>query len=759
MGKRKVGALEKLEADLPALQNKIRRDPMSYKSDFERQYEQYRTIYTIFLQNGSTDDNNLMSLREYIDFVAHVAECYPELTASFPEDLISLLDKHHAILEPELREKIVGALVLLRNKDVIDSIRLLNALFPILIKSPSQSLRELVYNKMLMDLRSANTKTKNHRLNKNMQNTLYNLITSDKASPKGVFAVKFTRELWKRQIWTDAKAVEIMKEAALAENEKVIGGGVRFFLGGDKEREELDDESSDDENVDLNAMRHQMGINKKTKKRGKDLKKATATVKRKEKKKNQHNPLNFSAFHLLHDPQGFAETLFSRHLQNPKTKLKDEQKLDVLRLITRLVGLHQLTLINLYSWFQKYLTAKQKDVTTYLACLAQASHNLVPPELLQPLVRKIADEFVSEASRAEVCSAGLNGIREVCTRQPLAMEDTLLQDLVQYRKSKDKGVMMAAKGLLSLYRDVGAELLHKRDRGKKAAMDARAGAQSLPRFGEVNAEEGIAGIELLEEWKEEERRKKREETGVDSEDEEAEAKRIEEEEAEGWKNWDVEDDESDDSGGWIDVPSDGEDLHVSDSDDDKPKKKAKLATESPAPPADVGTPASTTSTEKPRVSKLATTRILTPADLTKLKELQQKAAIEDAMPNKHKSHHSAASTRQPVNGARHADEEITAEAIEGLAMLSHKDTKEEKIAKAKGDREEKHVSSTALRKEKKRAAGKSSTNKEKARQKNFFMTLGKAKKKGKRSLTDVKKAMQGHVERKKRGGKRGNAGN
>ena len=35
--------------------------------------------------------------------------------------MVSLLEIHHEALEPELREKVVGSLVLLRNKDVIDS--------------------------------------------------------------------------------------------------------------------------------------------------------------------------------------------------------------------------------------------------------------------------------------------------------------------------------------------------------------------------------------------------------------------------------------------------------------------------------------------------------------------------------------------------------------------------------------------------------------------------------------------------------------
>jgi protein SDA1 len=649
--------------------------------------------------------------------------------------------------------------------------RLLNALFPILIATHSKSLRALIFQKIISDIRASNAKTTNHKLNRTLQNTLYNLVTSDPSSSNGLWAIKFTRELWKRQIWTDSKAVDIMKESALAGSQKVIVGGVKFFLGGDKEREDLEDESSDEDDIDMSALRHQMGINKKTKKRSRDLRKAATTVKKvlyriplctymltrsqKERKKGKAHPLNFSALHLLHDPQGFTEQLFSKHLQNAKSTLNLEQKLLVLQLVTRLVGLHQLTLESLYSYFLKYLTPRQPSVTTFLACLAQASHNLVPPDLLSSLVLKIANEFVSEASAPEVASAGLNAIREVCVRQPLAMDETLLQDLVQYRKSKDKGVMMAAKGLLSLYRNVGAEMLHKRDRGKDAAIGLRNGQQGMAKFGNVVVDDNIDGIELLEEWKAEERRKKKAADGEsESEDEQ---KIIEQEELEGWKNWDIEEDDSDDSGGWIDVPSDEEDIQVSDSDDEPANKKAKVngseITQSQS--QEVSTPASTTvSVEKVR-STLATTRILTPADLAKLRELQQKSAIETTM-GAHKTHHSSAKTSGI--GTRHVDDGLTAAEIEGLALMSHKSTKAEKIEKARADRDEKHVSSTALRKEKKRAAGKSTTNKEKERQKNFLMTLSKAKSKGRRSLTDVRKAMRGHVERSKRGGRRGNIG-
>ncbi|KAB8300506.1 hypothetical protein EYC80_000671 [Monilinia laxa] len=750
MGKKRVGALEKVDADLPNLQYKIRRDPKSYAEDFLNQYGQYQSQRDIFMASPSAaTSGGIVSFHDLIDFVAHCSDCFPEDTAEFPEDLKQILTLHHAELESELREKIVGSLVLLRRKEVIDSANLLNTLFPILVATPSKTLRTLLFQKILSDLRTSNSKSINHRLNRTMQTALFNLLTSDRTSSKGIWAVKITRELWKRQIWTDAKAVEIMKEASLSDNEKVIGGGVRFFLGGDKEREEMEDESSDDEAIDIGKLKHQIGINKKTKKKTKTLEKAVEKVRRKEKKNKQPHPLNFSALHLLHDPQGFAENLFSKHLQNSKSKLNLEQKLIVLQLVSRLVGLHKLTVISLYSYFTKYLTPRQPSVTSFLASLAQATHNLVPPDALEPLVQKIANEFVSEASASEVAASGLNAIREICVRQPLAMNDTLLQDLIMYRKSKDKGTMMAAKGLLSLYREVGADMLKKRDRGKTATMGLKAGSIKERRFGEEEVG-GIEGIELLEQWKEEERKRKRVERGLPEEvgtDEE------EEDDEQDWNAWDVESDASSDSGGWINVESDAE-IEISDSEDEKPAtKKAKLDIKDTEKSAGDAEKENADKILEQKISTLATTKILTPADLAKLQELRLEASVNKAMGGRTQSQ------RMKDAAARHADDALTADQIEGFSKLQ-KNTREEKIAMAregKGERSE-HKSTKALRRAKKDAEGKSTTNQEKSRKKNFMMTLGKAKSKQKRSLQHTRRVLKGHIDRTKRGGKRGNVG-
>ena len=57
------------------------------------------------MQNPSTtDDGGIVSLKELIDFIAHIAKDYPDITARFPDDLCQIISLHHEVLEAELRE-------------------------------------------------------------------------------------------------------------------------------------------------------------------------------------------------------------------------------------------------------------------------------------------------------------------------------------------------------------------------------------------------------------------------------------------------------------------------------------------------------------------------------------------------------------------------------------------------------------------------------------------------------------------------------
>ncbi|KAG5676596.1 hypothetical protein PVAND_006419 [Polypedilum vanderplanki] len=108
------------------------------------------------------------------------------------------------------------------------------------------------------------------------------------------------------------------------------------------------------------------------------------------------------------------------------------------------------------------------------------------------------------------------------------MNEDLLRDLVLYKNYKDKSVVMAARSLITLYREQMPDLLHKKDRGRPTEESIEIKAK---KYGEIKASDFIAGAEVL--VKDE---SKKSNDGEDESDEEEES-----------------DDDSDSDGSWVDV--------------------------------------------------------------------------------------------------------------------------------------------------------------------------------------------------------------
>jgi protein SDA1 len=723
------------------LQNLVKRDPESYREEFLQQYAHYESLRDLFVANPSGQDGD--ELAELIGFVTAVCSCFPKESNNFPDELKSLISKNHRELSPELREKIIQCLVMLRNKDVITAESLIQTIFPLLAaysgasninSQHSKQLRHQVYSTLISLLKSVNTGAKNQKLNRSTQALLFNLLEQKDA--QGLWATKLTRELWRRGIWDDSRTVEIMTQATLHPDTKVAISGVKFFLGADKERDEAFEEESDEEGFDLSGMKHRMTINKKTGKAKKKLENAMKQMKKKDKSKHSATYLNFSAIHLLRDPQGFAEQLFDTHMNGKSSNKFDlEQKIALMNLISRLIGTHKLTVLGIYSFFLKYLTPKQRDVTQIMAAAAQASHDLVPPESINVVVRKVADEFVSDGVAPEVAAAGINTIREILSRNPLAIDETLLQDLTEYKGSKSKPVNIAAKSLISLYREVAPEMLKRKDRGKVASMELSAGEKrGLPQFGVENTTSGIPGIELLAQW--------RQEQGLeanDGEDDDA--------------NWEVDevDDDEEIDGEWVTVKSDQE-YEISDSDDEDDKRKEQ-GQEDDESDSDLDLSddeddkfTKATKEEEQEVVKnaatldpeaafreLASSRILTPADFQKIEELRTQAGLEKLM---------------GVKRARN-EEEVDSSSLVG--PVKYKQLREERIAHAQEGREDREKFGSRRGK---REGAHSTTNREKARKKNFVMMIHKrdVQGKAKKSLRDKQKILRAHITKQKKKG-------
>jgi protein SDA1 len=114
---------------------------------------------------------------------------------------------------------------MLRNKNVITSIDLLKSLFPLLPRTTSSILRAFIRKTILSDIRSANIRSKNHKLNRAVQAMLFGMVErgmdgevqgdkgklramsgpmSDGAANIGeeaAWAVILTKELWRKGIW------------------------------------------------------------------------------------------------------------------------------------------------------------------------------------------------------------------------------------------------------------------------------------------------------------------------------------------------------------------------------------------------------------------------------------------------------------------------------------------------------------------------------------------------------------------------------
>ncbi|XP_029049878.1 protein SDA1 homolog [Osmia bicornis bicornis] len=474
-----------LPDNLPQLQNLIKRDPESYKEEFLQQHQHYKSILEVF---RLTPNKFNKSLDEIVIFLAQVAHCYPDTLQSFPQEIIDVLQTYNTVLDNDMRLTFCKALIQLRNKSLLEPTVLLSLFFQ-LLRCQDKNLRQFLQTHIITDIKNVNAKQKNAKVNTVLQNFMFSML-KDSNVRAAKMSADIMIELYNKNIWNDAKTVNVLATGCFAKATKVMVSCLKFFVGTGVEDRQSDDSDSDSEpNIKEIIMANR--VNKKTKKREKHLAKAKQVLAKSKKKATKAPSFNFSALHLIHDPQGFAEKLFK---QLEKNNDRFEIKLITLDVISRLIGLHSLFLLNFYPYLQRFMQPHQREVTKLLQFIAQSSHELVPPDVLEPILKTLANNFVTERNSADVMAIGLNAIREICTRCPLVMNADLLQDLVRYKHYKERSVMMAARSLIALFRNTIPEMLHKKDRGRPTEATVTLETQ---RYGQISAFEFIPGADVL----------------------------------------------------------------------------------------------------------------------------------------------------------------------------------------------------------------------------------------------------------------------
>ena len=137
-------------AKLPQLQNLIKRDPEGYAEDFERQHRHFLSELQIFRLDPSKQKSE--SFGALVTFLSHVAACYPVQCRQFPAQLTELIRKHGRVLHPGIRLTVLQALLLLRNRGLLQALDLFPLLFEVM-EVQDKAMRQLAYSHMVSDLR------------------------------------------------------------------------------------------------------------------------------------------------------------------------------------------------------------------------------------------------------------------------------------------------------------------------------------------------------------------------------------------------------------------------------------------------------------------------------------------------------------------------------------------------------------------------------------------------------------------------------
>lgn len=273
-------------------------------------------------------------------------------------------------------------------------------------------------------------------------------------------------------------------------------------------------------------------------------------------------------------------------------------------------------------------------------------------------------------------AVGLNAVREVSARCPLAMTEELLRDLVLYKKSKDKSVIMASRSLVQLFRAVNPTLLHRKDRGRPTE-DSK--DFTVKQYGELKATDYVPGTEVLDE-----------EVNSGKEDDSDSNQ----------GDWESDDDDNDDDdeNDWVDVPHSSDEAEENgdqgkkEVDENKEDEKKDL---------------------KSKAARISQTRLLTDEDFQKIRNMEAARALGINSSKKRKM-------ETDVDEPPERGELISVGDIENIHK-KRKHDKESRLETVLAGRQGREKFSSMKARNKRFSEFASTTNKEKKRNKNFMM--------------------------------------
>ena len=393
------------------LQNKIKRDPTGYHDDFVQAHLYFKTCIDLFELEPAQPHKHLQQL---ILFMAYITPCYRQELSQLSSLFRGILLRHKNNLHPHLRLSFCKALTFYRNRDIVTPVFILETFFE-LCSCQDKQLRSFIKNFMKNDLRKINEKNYDKKLNSQLQILVFTKLKVSNVSIAKV-ALMLLCDMFRKRIWTDSKVVNAISNCLFSTQPVILVKALAFFVKRDESGEiEIADSDSEksDEGERKNKYEQQLKsllqakvVTKKTKRKARKLDRAKKLLKKEQKEEKIVD--NLSALDLIYDAQSLGERLL-KYLSKYNGKL--HVKLMMMDLISRLIGVHKLTILNFFPFIQRYLHVNQREVTKVLLFAAQAVHDEIPDDVIEKLVLFICYNFISDQNADEVC--------KLCSRRKL----------------------------------------------------------------------------------------------------------------------------------------------------------------------------------------------------------------------------------------------------------------------------------------------------------------------------------------------------
>lgn len=427
------------------MQDFVFKNPADHQEEINASFEEFSRLLELYADQPKEIDKNFMKL---LYDLSHIIHYHPDIAKRFADKVCSFLETHPESLPKDIRIQLVQAVMVLHNKGVIDTVGAINKLIP-LFKLNDKDVRRCIFGHFILKLPFHQTNL--------IQKELQKFVSPDYDSRISFKTLQLIIDIFHKENTEDIKTINFVARCLSSNDSRVINSIISFFL------DPYLPQRTTEADLEEEKKKAELSLQVSTKSRSRE--------KKLEKIKKMKVPLPqepVQVISFINDPQKFAIRLFSllSTPENGKVFKTRESQLRAMSLLSKIIANFQLDFDSFFNWATRFIRPSYDEVTRMLAIVASAVHSLTSPELLEDLLRNIANKFVAEHLNEEIIVVGLNTIREICAKNPYGMNETMLSDLIQYKKSTVKGIVMAARSLIDLYREVKPELLPKRERGK-----------------------------------------------------------------------------------------------------------------------------------------------------------------------------------------------------------------------------------------------------------------------------------------------------